>query len=129
MPPDPTPSSATAAEHPDQTATAKQDTAVRDTFPASDPVATTMSQGPRAVPVEAIMPDATCDPAPDATPLRRRFADATTARLALEALVREGPIDRRHAVLTEADGDCLLVVTTGAAEHDRLEALLDRLAG
>lgn len=115
-------------ERPEHTPERNVEAAVRGTFPASDPVSTTASQGARAVPPERMMP-AGGDAAPrrpdDAVTLRREFPDAEAAKLALETLVREGPVDRRCA---ELDGAALALHVPGA-DAARLDALLQRQAG
>lgn len=64
--------------------------AVIDSFPASDPISESATQGPRAVPIT----DPPATPMPDAARLSRRFPDAEAAKLALENLVRAVPLDR-----------------------------------
>jgi hypothetical protein len=88
-------------------------------------VATTASQGARAVPVERMMAeDEGHQPAADAATLTQRFPDAESAKLALEAMVREGPVDRHCAELHGAE----LVLRVPRADAARLEALLRKQA-
>ncbi len=113
--PDPTPSKA---------ADARQQEEVIETFPASDPLASAAGTGARAVP-PAAMQGSPPEPLPGAVTLRRDFADAEAAKLALEGLVRDGPVDRRAAEIGgEAAGTLRLRVPPADAE--RIEALLAR---
>jgi hypothetical protein len=114
---------ANPAERPDRTPDSNVEAAVRDTFPASDPVANTASQGARAVPMERLMAEEEGRPA-DAATLTQRFPDAESAKLALEAMVREGPVDRHCAELHGAE----LVLRVPRADATRLEALLRKQA-
>lgn len=104
-------------------ADAKADEAVKETFPASDPAATTGTRGTRAVPVEELMAEPAQTPA-SATTLRRRFETAEAAKLALEGLVREGPIDRRMAEIS-GETPAELVIQVAANDRDRIRKLLD----
>ena len=92
-------------------------TAVPDSFPASDPVATTPAVGVRAVELGEMLEE-TPPPEPlDATPLIARFADTVTAKLMVEKLVRQVPLDRRCTSITEQEGGAVLLEIT-AAGHD-----------
>lgn len=102
---------------------AKADEAVKETFPASDPVAITGTRGARAVPVEELMAEPAQAPVSAAT-LQRSFATAEEAKLALEGLVRDGPIDRRLAEIT-GEGPAELVVQVAANDQDRIRKLLN----
>lgn len=101
-----------------------QDVAVAGTFPASDPPAGTAESGARAVPPEQMMQGASSAPAGDAVTLQRRFADGEAAKLALEGLVRDGPIDRRSAEIHPQAGGAELRIQAPAADADRLRRLL-----
>ncbi|MBX9698352.1 MAG: hypothetical protein K2X74_02890 [Acetobacteraceae bacterium] len=104
----------------------KTEIAARDTFPASDPQAQATTKGVRAVPPESLMADdavAAGIPA-DAATLRQDFPDAESAKLALERLVREAPLDRRCAELSGAE----LVLRVPRADAPRVEALLRQSA-
>ncbi|MBY0332124.1 MAG: hypothetical protein K2X49_15805 [Acetobacteraceae bacterium] len=109
----------------------KTEIAARDTFPASDAPAVGGADSVRAVPVERMlrdeggMPDGT--PAGAAT-LTQAFPDAEAAKLALEQLVREGPLDRRCAAIRPGAAGAELVLTVPPADRGRLEALLRRQA-
>jgi hypothetical protein len=120
----PDPKSIDPAERPDLTPDSNVEAGVRGTFPASDPVATTASQGARAVPVERMMAEDEGPPDADAATLTQRFPDAESAKLALEALVREGPVDRHCAELHGAE----LVLRVPRPDATRLEALLRKQA-
>lgn len=103
----------------------KRDDAIRDSFPASDPPANPASQGARAVPVEDMKPR----PAPEpggATTLSAPFASAEAAKLALEALVREGPLPREHATIETASGGAVLKLRVPPGDRDRIRAMLER---
>lgn len=71
---------------------------VMDSFPASDALSDTATQGPRAVPAGEDHPST---PVPDEVALSRHFKDAETAKLALESLMRSVPLDRSA---TELEG-------------------------
>src|SRR5688572_503886 len=82
---------------PGQAAENDLDEGVRETFPASDAVAGTPTQGARAVPPERMM-EAGRDGFEDTTgtvTVTARFKDQEAAKLAVETMVRDGPIDRR----------------------------------
>lgn len=102
---------------------AKADEAVKESFPASDPVAVTGTRGARAVPVEEMLGESAQVPA-SAITLRRSFATAEEAKLALEGLVRDGPIDRRLAEIS-GEGSAELVIQVAANDQDRIRKLLD----
>jgi hypothetical protein len=106
----------------------KRDDAIRDTFPASDPPPNTGDRGTRAVPVQDLAPT----PAPRAengVALSARFASAEAAKLALEALVREGPIPREHAAMEPGSDGVVLTLHVPAGDRGRLKAILDRQSG
>lgn len=107
------------------------DEAVEGTFPASDPATTGAIQGARAVAPEEIMRSAQEKPAApaDAVTLQHRFRDAAAAKLALEALVREGPLDRRCAELVQEGEAASLRVAVARADAERLGELLRRQGG
>ncbi|WP_237217730.1 hypothetical protein [Falsiroseomonas oryziterrae] len=100
-----------------------QDAAVAGTFPASDPLAGTPESGTRAVPPQDMMGHDTPMP-PDAVTLRRRFPSAESAKLALEALVREGPVDRNAAEIVAQGEETELRIAAPANDLQRLRDLL-----
>lgn len=107
------------------------DEALDGTFPASDPATAGAFQGARAVAPEQVMRSAQAKPAApaDAVTLQHRFRDTAAAKLALEALVREGPIDRRSAELLP-DGEATSIrVAVPREDADRLGDLLRRQGG
>ena len=117
-------------EHPENTSDANVESGVEQTFPASDPVAHTTAQGSRAVPPEKMMP-ATGARAPghDDTTLSLRFPDSEAAKLALEAAVREGPIDRRCATIDLDDDRVTMRLEVPRADRDRISGLLRKHGG
>lgn len=102
---------------------AAQDVAVADSFPASDPPASTADSGARAVPPEQMM-EQSHQEVPGAITLRRRFGDREAAKLAREAIVRDGPVDPHCAELKDAQGGCELIIKVPAADAPRLRELL-----
>jgi hypothetical protein len=102
----------------------KTDEEVTETFPASDPVAFTATAGTRAVPAEDMMNRPAPD-MPDAVTLHRSFPDAESAKLALEGLVRDGPVDRRLAEITNDNGVALRL-DVPANDAERIRGLLER---
>jgi hypothetical protein len=107
-------------------ADAKVEEAVQQTFPASDPPGHTSDQGNRAVPAEQMMQSSGERPAPqgDSVTLDLRFPDSEAAKLALEAAVREGPIDRRCATIDLDDDRVTMRLEVPEADAGRLDALL-----
>ncbi|WP_135467614.1 hypothetical protein [Crenalkalicoccus roseus] len=114
----------------DRTSDQEVEEAVKDTFPASDPTSATASSGAaRAVPPETLLREAPPRPADDAVTLSQRFSSAEAAKLALETLVREGPLDRDCAEIRHQGEAATLEVKAPRAEAARLEALLRRQGG
>ncbi|HEY4252080.1 MAG TPA: hypothetical protein VGM87_12790 [Roseomonas sp.] len=112
-------------KQPDHRNEPKRDTAVRDSFPASDPPANPASKGARAVPVEHMK----AGPAPEpeeAETLSAAFADTEAAKLALEALVREGPLPREHAEIAPSTHGAVLKLRVRRSDRERIRAMLDR---
>jgi hypothetical protein len=107
------------------------ETGVVDSFPASDPPASTASQGARAVPPEEMMDNGEGSQAPNGSvTISARFRDREAAKLALESLVREGPLDRRHAELVGADDDeVTLHFQAPQQDVQRLEQLVQKQGG
>ena len=95
----------TTQERADRTADKNVEAAVEGTFPASDPMATIASQGARAVPPEEMMHASDSKPQQgDTATLTARFESQEAAKLAVEALVRDGPVDRRCAEAQNCPG-------------------------
>jgi len=117
-----------AKDHPERTAEARIEAAVEESFPASDPVAHTTAQGSRAVPAEAMLHPAGSRPAgsDDGVTLAFRFPDSESAKLALEAAVREGPVDRRAARIDLDAGQVTMRLDVPRADRNRLDGLLRR---
>ncbi|NKE44866.1 hypothetical protein HB662_08755 [Roseomonas frigidaquae] len=92
---------------------------VMDTFPASDPVSDTATQGPRAVPAGEDHPSKNV---PDAVPLSRHFKDHEAAKLALEELVRSVPLDRSATELSGAE----LRLSVPRDDAKRIDAMLQK---
>ena len=116
------------ADHPENTSDAQVESGVEQTFPASDPVAFTTSQGSRAERPEAMMEKSGSKPTPcdDGVTLSLRFPDSETAKLALEAAVREGPIDRRCAEINLDDDWVMMRLEVPRADRERLDGLLKK---
>ncbi|MBK1661119.1 hypothetical protein [Paracraurococcus ruber] len=122
---------AAGTTRPEHTSDANVETGVEQTFPASDPVAHTTSQGSRAVAPETMMQPKDSRPAPsvDGVTLSLRFPDSETAKLALEAVVREGPIDRRSADIALDDDRVMMRLEVPRADRERLDGLLKKHGG
>ncbi len=106
------------------------DAGMRDSFPASDPAASTASQGARAVPPQHLMDSGAGQHAPsDSVEVVARFRDKEAAKLALESLVREGPLDRRHAEISPADDTVTLRFQAPPKDAQRLGVLLRKQGG
>jgi hypothetical protein len=121
----PEPKSIDPRERPSLTPERNVEAAVEDSFPASDPSSATASQGARAAPVEAMMdPTTPSPPTADQVTLTRRFHDAETAKLALESLVREGPLDRRCARIAPDGAGATLALQASRGDAARIGALL-----
>ena len=111
---------------PDRKAEGKaQDAAVAATFPASDPPANPGERGTRAVPPQEMMGHGHA-PVPGAVTLRRSFPDTESAKLALEGLVRDGPLDRDSARLQHEGTAMELCVSVPPEDAERLRSLLAR---
>jgi hypothetical protein len=101
-----------------------QDTAVAQSFPASDPPATTAGEThARAVPPQEMM-GTRHRPPHDAVTLRRRFPTTEAAKLALESLVRDGPVDRDCTELAPQGQEVELVVHVAEEDCHRIRGLL-----
>jgi hypothetical protein len=107
-------------------ADAKVEAAVEQTFPASDPPGNASTQGTRAVPAERMMHPEGGRPTLGAgsVTLDLRFPDSEAAKLALEAAVREGPMDRRCATIDLDDDRVTMRLEVPEADAGRLDALL-----
>jgi hypothetical protein len=104
----------------------EQDAAVDGTFPASDPPATMGNEaGSRAVPPDEMMDQPRAVPY-DAVTLRRRFPNTEAAKLALEGLVRDGPMERNAAQLKRIGNEIELVIAADPDDCHRLRGLLAR---
>jgi hypothetical protein len=104
----------------------QQDMAVAETFPASDPPASMGGEGStRAVPPAELMDQHR--PVPyQAVTLRRCFPTTEAAKLALEGLVRDGPIERNSATLKRIGKEVELLIAVDPDDCQRLRALLAR---
>jgi hypothetical protein len=102
---------------------AEQDEAVAETFPASDPPASMAAGSARAVPTDGMMEQAHA--VAGAVTLRRSFADSEAAKLALEGLVRDGPVDRQATEIRNEGSGSELVIQAPPEDVDRLRRLLD----
>jgi len=119
----------TTQERADRTPDQNVEAAVEGTFPASDPMGTVASQGARAVPPQEMMHASDSKPQGDTATLTARFESQEAAKLAVEALVRDGPVDRRCAEV-EAEGDAATVrIAVPPADQQRLGEMLNRQSG
>jgi hypothetical protein len=101
---------------------------VRDTFPASDPVSATATTGARAVPPEEMM-DAPAAANDTGVALTRRYPDREQAKLMLETMVRNAPLDRNCAQIHEMGGEFELRIMAPQGDAARLGDLLARNGG
>ena len=92
----------------------KEQEALKDTFPASDPVGNEGARGSRAVPASEMQED---DPTPlaDGRTLSYAFDSAEKAKLAGESVVRAGLAE--HSRLS-VDGSSLRLEVAGNAAED-----------
>lgn len=107
-----------------------EQTASVDSFPASDPVSPTAAVGSRAVSAQEMMEkEHSAPPKPDdCVSVTARFRDREAAKLAVETLVREGPIDRRHAEIAPAGDAVTVSLTTCRGDANRIGELLRKQA-
>jgi len=119
----------TTQERADRTPDRNVEASVEGTFPASDPMSTIASHGARAVPPEEMMGGGDAKPQGDTATLAARFESHEAAKLALEALVRDGPVDRRCAEVEDAGGKATVRLSVPAADRQRLEEMLHRQSG
>ncbi len=120
----------TTQERADRTPDSNVEAAVEGTFPASDPMGTIASQGARAVPPEELMHASGSKPdAGDTAILTARFDGTESAKLAVEALVRDGPVDRRCAEVEPAGDAATVRLSVPQADRQRLEEMLQRQSG
>lgn len=113
-------------DRPDKTRDANVEAAVEDTFPASDPVGHTAEHGSRAVPAEDMMPTPVAAQTAGLASFTVPFPSQEGAKLALETLVREGPIDRRCAEITQENGRIALRISAPEADVPRLKSMLEQ---
>jgi hypothetical protein len=119
----------TTQERADRTPDKNVESAVEGTFPASDPMSTIASQGARAVPPEELMHASGSKPQGDTATLTARFDGMEAAKLAVEALVRDGPVDRRCADVERAGDAATVRLAVPQADRQRLEEMLNRQPG
>lgn len=112
-------------DRPDKTREANVEAAVEDTFPASDPVGTTAGHGTRAVPAEDMMPKDVSAQSAGLSSFTVPFPSQEGAKLALETLVRDGPVDRRCAEITQEGGRTALRVSAPESDIARLRSMLE----
>lgn len=114
---------------PGSTADRSAKTAVPDTFPASDPVATSPVVGARAEDMAAMLNASDELHVPDPSTMTVQFSDRVTAKLAIEKLVRDVPMDRRCATLSEERGGTTLELTISKSNVDRVREMLSGSGG
>lgn len=119
----------TTQERADHTPDHHVEASVEGTFPASDPMSTTASSGARAVPPEEMMHASGSKPHGDTASLTARFDSAEAAKLAVEALVRDGPVDRRSAEVEPAGDAATVRIAVPEADRQRLGEMLRRQPG
>jgi hypothetical protein len=107
-----------------QKADARVEEAAEQTFPASDPPGFASDKGARAVPAERMMGAGKAPAAANAVTLDLRFPDSEAAKLALEAAVREGPVDPRCANIAMDDDRVTMRLDVPPGDAERVEALL-----
>jgi hypothetical protein len=105
------------------------DESVMETFPASDPVGHTTSSGARAVSAEEMMKRGNSAPPADAITLTARFRDPESAKLAVEELVRSGPVDRRATHIRAHDDAVLVQIIVSRGDAERLQDMLQKRGG
>ena len=103
--------------------------AVPDTFPASDPLATTAAVGSRAVDPAGLMDGQGEVEVRDPATVVAHFHDQERAKLALEGLVRDVPLDRRCATISCDGGEAALRVTAPGVDAERVAEMLRRCGG
>ncbi len=119
----------TTQERADRTPDKNVEASVEGTFPASDPLSTIASQGARAVSPEELMHASDSKPQGNTAALTARFESQEAAKLAVEALVRDGPVDRRCAEV-ESEGNAATVrLAVPEDDRQRLEEMLQRQPG
>ena len=116
---------ATPGAAPDRSAHA----AVPDSFPASDPVGTTAAVGSRAVDPAELMPLWGEVEVRGATTVVAHFPDQEGAKLAVERLVRDIPLDRRGASIRCGDDGATLEVAAPGADTERVAEMLRKCGG
>jgi hypothetical protein len=111
-----------------KTPSRKAEEASRDSFPASDAPAPTGLGGARAVPASEMLAESPMPQSGDSATVTARFKDRETAKLAIEQVVREGPIDRRCTELRPGDDTVTVEVRAPRADAERI-CTLPRQAG
>ncbi|GAA0589827.1 hypothetical protein GCM10009416_30460 [Craurococcus roseus] len=119
----------TTQERTDRTPDNNVEAAVEGTFPASDPMGTVASQGARAVPMDELMRGGGDKPQSGTATLTARFDGMESAKLAVEALVRDGPVDRGCAEFERAGDAATVRLAVPQADKQRLEEMLHRQPG
>ncbi len=119
----------TTQERADRTPDNNVEAAVEGTFPASDPMSTSGSQGARAVPAEDLLHGRDSKPQGGTAAVTARFDGMESAKLAVEALVRDGPVDRRCAEVEPAGGAATVRLSVPQADQERLGDMLRRQPG
>ena len=114
---------------PGLTADRSAKTAVPDTFPASDPAATSPVVGARTEDMAAMLATSDELQVPDPNTVTARFSDRVAGKLAVEQLVRDIPLDRRCATLSEESSGTTLELTISKSNMDRVMEILHKCGG
>jgi len=85
--------------------------------------------GVRAEAVAEMMDDSVLPDVPDPATVTARFPDHVTAKLAIEKLVRDVPVDRRSTELSDEGEQVMLEVTISKLDLDRVTEILRRAGG
>ena len=124
------PAKRASEDRPENTPESVVEEAGRETFPASDPSASTATQSARAVPVERLMGAGPGRAESGETvTVECRFKDHEAAKLAVETLVRNAPLNPQRAAIRAADDAVLVEVIASPDDAGRMQAMLHDCGG